>query len=132
MRWPEKWEEQLARVQESVNRLPYVVDAVRYKQPDFWAQLNSEGGDCEDYAIAKLRALVGLGWPIEALHLACCSTELQEYHAVLIVETPEGTIMLDNRLPDNVKVEDLKIIGYIPDVIQTIGGQPEWREWKFT
>lgn len=133
--WPAAWREQMARVNLAVNELPYVADAEQYKRDDFWTSIEDQGsGDCEDYAIAKLRTLLGLGWPLEALRLACCYTEGNEYHAVLVVDTPAKNIsyMLDNRYPEPVDISKLKAEGYQPHIIQAVGGKSEWREWKLS
>jgi len=135
MNWPDGWEAQMWAVHGEVNQLPYVGDANKYKLDDFWKSIDEAGsGDCEDYAIAKLRRLVVQGWPVEALHLACCYTEPpREYHAVLVVDTPTGNAyLLDNRLDAPVDVGKLQELDYQPDIIQAVGGQKAWREWKFS
>jgi predicted transglutaminase-like cysteine proteinase len=131
MNWPNNWLVQMLQVNSEVNRLPYVGDATKYDKPDFWKSIDEAGaGDCEDFAIAKLRRLRAAGWPIEALRLACCYVETDEYHAVLVVDAPEGAaFMLDNRQADPIPVASLPLIGYRPDRIQAIGGAQEWREW---
>lgn len=118
-------------VNAAVNLLPFVDDAEKYRLPDFWTSIDDAGaGDCDDYSIGKLRRLVQLGWPVEKLHLACCYVETGEYHAVLIVETPEGSYMLDNRQPEPAPIASLELLSYRPDVIQAVGGEPTWRKWE--
>ena len=129
MSWPGQWESQMGRVNRQVNLIPYVADATRYKRDDFWTGADGEGSDCEDYALAKLRRLHGIGWPIETLHLACCYTEHDEYHAVLVVDTPHGAFILDNRMEIPVSVGRLAELAYKPDVIQAVGGAKEWKQW---
>ena len=129
MNWPANWAEQMWAIHGAVNTLPYVGDAEKYKQADFWTEITESGGDCEDYSITKLRRLIQCGWPVETLHLACCYVETGEYHAVLVVETPDGAYMLDNRIDVPVTVDQLKSIGYRPHVIQAVGGKPQWKEW---
>jgi predicted transglutaminase-like cysteine proteinase len=131
MNWPESWKAQMAQVNDEVNLLPYVGDAEKYRLPDFWTSIEDAGaGDCDDYAIGKLRRLAALGWPIEALHLACCYVETNEYHAVLVVETPQGSYMLDNRQPEPVPIGSLALLSYRPAVIQAVGGERAWRRWS--
>jgi predicted transglutaminase-like cysteine proteinase len=114
----------------AVNRYTYQADATRYGRPEFWTALEGSG-DCEDFAIAKLRRLVAKGWPINRLRLACCFDETGAYHAVLIVATDEvGDMMLDNRQPYPVSVGDFQRLGYKPDRIQAEGGSQRWVEWK--
>ena len=121
----------MGQVNAAVNLIPYVADAKQYRRADFWASIDEAGnGDCEDYALAKLRRLHGaLGWPIEALHLACCYVETGEYHAVLVVNTPGGAYILDNRQETPVPVDRLTELKYQPDIIQAVGGQKEWKQW---
>ncbi|MGO8918394.1 MAG: transglutaminase-like cysteine peptidase [Stellaceae bacterium] len=54
-------------------------------------------GDCNQYALAKQRALIALGWPREALLLTVAITEQGEGHLLLIVRTSAGDLALDNR-----------------------------------
>ncbi|MGH6954161.1 MAG: transglutaminase-like cysteine peptidase [Alphaproteobacteria bacterium] len=54
-------------------------------------------GKSEAVALAKRERLVALGWPPDALRLARCVTERAEPHAVLTIETDNGTWVLDNR-----------------------------------
>lgn len=99
----ERWAE-LVDVNHQVNGLPYQSDPSQYHRPEFWSDIEAAGaGDCEDYAIAKQRRLVALGWPLDYVRLAVCLTEHGEGHAVLLVDVadPEtrqaGTLCLDNR-----------------------------------
>lgn len=52
-------------------------------------------GDCEDYALAKMRKLIAWGVPKGALRLILCR-KATVYHLVLGVTTTKGTIILDN------------------------------------
>lgn len=122
---------QLEAVNEEVNRLPYKSDADRYRVPEFWASIDADGGDCEDYAIGKLNRLVVLGWPVAFLRLAMCFAETGEHHAVLIASLVQGDYMLDNRQPRVVPVADVvPVLGYRPESIQSRGGSREWVEWR--
>lgn len=109
----------------------YVSDPEQYGKLDEWADIRvTKKGDCEDYGIGKLRELLLLGWPIEALRLATCYVEPfqidgrdvpknQRYHGVLLVTTQdEQDWCLDNRKPYPLKVQDT---GYEFDLIQPAG-----------
>lgn len=88
---------QLSDVQRDVNAsTTYRSDPDLYGRPEFWAVADG-AGDCEDYALAKLRRLVELGWPRQDLRLATCWCEDGGYHAVLTVDTDRGVYVLDNR-----------------------------------
>lgn len=63
---------------------------------DEWS-LSPKSGDCEDYAITKRHRLIAAGWPSRSLRLAVAKTSQGEGHAVLVVKTSEGDLVLDNR-----------------------------------
>jgi predicted transglutaminase-like cysteine proteinase len=63
---------------------------------DDW-ELSPRQGDCEDFAITKRHRLIALGWPSSALRLAVATTPWGEGHAVLVVRTDRGDLVLDNR-----------------------------------
>ena len=68
---------------------------------DVWNP-NAKSGDCEDYALAKRKALIKAGVPAGSLRLAHVKTRSGEGHAVLIVKTSKGDLVLDN-LTDTIK-----------------------------
>jgi predicted transglutaminase-like cysteine proteinase len=63
----------LNQVNEFVNRLPAIPDIDHWKVADYWAtaaeSFASNGGDCEDFVIAKYFALKELGIPIVRLRI---------------------------------------------------------------
>lgn len=68
----------------------------RSDEGDVWQVGNTEG-DCEDYAIRKLRTLVqDHGFPRGALTLAACKLDRGIGHAVLLVHSDKGVYVLDN------------------------------------
>lgn len=67
---------------------------------DIWSLPLLDGrrtGDCEDYVLEKRRALVAQGVDAEALSIAVVRTRSGESHAVLLVDTDAGELVLDNR-----------------------------------
>lgn len=54
-------------------------------------------GDCEDFALTKRQRLLGAGWPSGALRIATTRTESDSGHAVLVVTTSKGDLVLDKR-----------------------------------
>lgn len=62
-----------------------------------WDYPDSGKGDCEDYALLKRRLLVEAGLPRRALRLAVVLDENGEGHAVLMVRTDRGDLILDNK-----------------------------------
>jgi predicted transglutaminase-like cysteine proteinase len=63
---------------------------------DVWTASTPTAGDCEDYALAKRRALISAGLPASSLRLAYVKTRRGDDHAVLIVKTSKGSLVLDN------------------------------------
>ncbi len=63
---------------------------------DEW-KLNPASGDCDDYAVTKRQRLLRAGWPSGALRIATARTTDGVGHAVLVVSTSQGDLVLDNR-----------------------------------
>lgn len=64
---------------------------------DTWS-VRVTSGDCEDYALTKRAYLISKGVPSSSVRLATGWTrDTNEYHAVLVVSTPKGDMVLDNR-----------------------------------
>ena len=91
-------------VNHEVNRrITYRKDTDSHGQLDKWSSpsqtLASGFGDCEDYALAKRRALIELGWPAAMLRLALVRQSNGDAHAVLVALTDLGDFVLDNLEP---------------------------------
>lgn len=71
--------------------------------PDHWDLPLADGGkpygDCEDFVLEKRRALVAQGVSPRALSMAIARTRRGELHAVLVVTTDQGELILDNLSP---------------------------------
>ena len=89
---------------------------------DRW-QSDVTSGDCEDYVLAKRRALIEAGLSPSALRIARVVTSSGEGHAVLVVKTTKGDFVFDN-LDGRVRV--LAQIGY--RIVSMSGADP--REWS--
>ena len=65
--------EKLELVNDFMNRTPFVADSQHWGKEDYWATpvefLSTNGGDCEDFSIAKYFALRSLGVPDEKLRI---------------------------------------------------------------
>ena len=120
----DKYWKLICDVQLTVNfESEYARDIEQYRKRDFWAVMGSEKlGDCEDYALTK-REILRAELPIDALRLATCWTELNGYHAVLVVVTDTGDYVLDNRHKWPVPWAELK---YKWDKMQDADGK--WRK----
>ncbi len=93
----------LEKINTATNRLvPYKTDAEIYNQSDYWSSpvktlLN--GGDCEDFALLNVIALILNGWPTDKTHILIGYTMIEgrrQPHAVLQVETTQGRLILNN------------------------------------
>jgi len=62
---------------------------------DTWS-VDPAYGDCEDYAMTKRSHLIHMGVPASALRIAYVKTSWGEGHAVLVVRTDSGELVLDN------------------------------------
>jgi len=89
------------RVNKMMNAKRYITDKSNWGKTDYWAtpvEFLQRGGDCEDYAIAKYTALRMLGVPEERLRIAIVQDKIKNIpHAVLVVYTDEGSLVLDNQ-----------------------------------
>lgn len=87
---------QVDRVHSSVNRsMTARYDHDIHGVADVW-NIRARVGDCEDFALEKRRQLLARGWPSSALVLAIGRLPSGEGHAVLIVRTTGGDLVLDN------------------------------------
>ncbi|WP_052731861.1 transglutaminase-like cysteine peptidase [Devosia geojensis] len=73
-----------------------VSDNDLYGVEEFWTYPNGYG-DCEDFVLAKRRALIEAGWPASALLMSVVREPNGDGHAVLIVRTDRGDLVLDNQ-----------------------------------
>ncbi len=101
-----------SKVNDLMNSKRYITDAANYGKTDYWAtpvEFLSKGGDCEDFAIAKYTALRILGVPEDRMRIAIVQ-DLQKNvpHAVLIVYTDNGPMLLDNQIKTTVAVSQVQ------------------------
>ena len=89
------------------NQLDFVEDAEHWGKEDYWAtpmeMLVSNGGDCEDFSIAKYFTLRALRVPETRLRLTYVkSLQLNQAHMVLTYTTEAGAmpLVLDNLIPE--------------------------------
>ena len=75
-------------------------DAEHYGRADYWTIPADGYGDCEDYALAKRKALADAGYSLRALRMAVVDTPNEGRHAVLTVATDKGDLVLDNLRDD--------------------------------
>ncbi len=99
--------EKLEIVNNFFNKIPFVSDAEHWRQEDYWATpiefLASNGGDCEDFSLAKYFTLRRLGVEDSKLQLSyVTSLTLRQAHMVVTYYvTPDAEpLVLDNLVPE--------------------------------
>jgi len=99
----------LSDVNRMLNRVPFVDDAVHWREEDYWAtpaeSIGSNGADCEDFSIAKYFLLKELGVPIARLRLTYVkSLRLNQAHMVLAYYArPDAEPLVLDNLEDTVR-----------------------------
>lgn len=120
--------EKIETVNSWVNRhIRFSSDMALYGRADFWATadqtLNRMSGDCEDIAILKRQLLAPAGIPTSRMFLMITRDLVRRAdHAVLVVETSEGPMLLDNSTDQ--LLDASKSNAYQP--IFTFGANGKW------
>jgi predicted transglutaminase-like cysteine proteinase len=106
------------------NSTTYKSDKENHGLLEYWVgDQHLKVGDCEDYALKKMKILQKEGIPEECMGVATCfvNGEYSRGHAILLVSTDKGDYVLDNRfdevLPWNEMPEYYKW-NYIPPNIR--------------
>ncbi|HEY5789471.1 MAG TPA: transglutaminase-like cysteine peptidase [Gammaproteobacteria bacterium] len=97
----------LEAVNRFFNAMRFRDDSVHWGENDYWATpiefLGTNGGDCEDFSIAKYFTLRHLGVPEEKLRMVYVKAlKLNQAHMVVAyLETPDAEpLVLDNLVPE--------------------------------
>ncbi|MCP8938787.1 transglutaminase-like cysteine peptidase [Alsobacter sp. SYSU M60028] len=94
---PDIWRA-LNDVNARVNRtVTPVTDMQHWGVVDRWTLAEDGLGDCEDFQLLKRRKLASLGLPRRAMLMTVVLDENDEGHAVLMVRTDRGDLVLDNK-----------------------------------
>ncbi|WP_197722049.1 transglutaminase-like cysteine peptidase [Sulfuriflexus mobilis] len=95
--------EKLEVVNRFFNQSRFVSDIEHWKREDYWATpvefLSTNGGDCEDFSIAKYFTLKEMGVPVERMRITYVkAVELNQAHMVLTYySSPDAEpLVLDN------------------------------------
>ncbi|TPM37594.1 transglutaminase-like cysteine peptidase [Mesorhizobium sp. B2-3-4] len=110
--------EKLSFINSGINRLiAYRKDSVVYGKLDYWAKpseiLANRAGDCEDFAILKMTALLRAGIPARSMSLVVLQDRKRGFfHAVLSVSTASGAYILDSL--NNTVLRDSALPDYQP------------------
>jgi len=88
----------LRTVNLAVNRsVRPMTDALHWGVEDRWDVAEDGYGDCEDYQLLKRKRLAELGVPRRAMRMTVVRDEDNNGHAVLMIRTTMGDLVLDNR-----------------------------------
>lgn len=80
-----------------VNRRTRQIDDQRqYGREEYWTLPSARGGDCEDLVLLKKKMLLERGVSSETLLIATVLDRKLQSHAVLILRTNRGDLVLDN------------------------------------
>jgi predicted transglutaminase-like cysteine proteinase len=103
--------QQIALVNQAMNRHPYVTTMQNWHQSMYWEtafEFLRYGGQCQDYAIAKYLLLRAAGLPADQMRMVVLrDTALDLDHAVLAVYVDGAPQLLDNLRRDIVAASDV-------------------------
>lgn len=120
-------EEQVESINHFMNKVSYISDEDNYGTGDYWATVEefmARGGDCEDYALAKYRSLLMLGFKASDLRIVILfDINKGINHAVLAVALNGAWKILDNQSQE--VRDDKDISNYKP--IYAISKSNWWR-----
>lgn len=86
-----------AQVNARVNQqIRGTTDAANHGVPERWTLPYNGKGDCEDYALLKMKLLIDSGVPASNLLLAVVAGPMPEPHVVLVLRADAGDYILDN------------------------------------
>lgn len=106
--------EQLKQVNDFFNNVRFISDIKHWQQKDYWATpvefLSTNGGDCEDFTLAKYFTLRELGVPDSKLRLTYVKAiRLNQAHMVLsYFETPDAEPLIMDNLVKDIKKASLR------------------------
>lgn len=102
----ESIDDQLYEINNFFNEIPYYTDKEHWGQSDYWAtpveMLGTNGGDCEDYVIAKYFSLRALGVPDSKMRMMFVTALRQNQAHMVLAYYPEPNaipLILDNINP---------------------------------
>ncbi|MFE1601231.1 transglutaminase-like cysteine peptidase [Methylobacterium sp. ID0610] len=94
---PRLWQT-ISTINRSVNaRIRPLTDQEHWGVPDRWDLAEDGSGDCEDYQLLKRKLLAESGLPRRAMRMTVVIDEKGEGHAVLMLRTDRGDLVLDNK-----------------------------------
>ena len=95
---PASWK-QLVAINDNVNAtITPETDEDNYRLAEYWTYPVNGRGDCEDIALEKQRQLINAGWDPSTLLMTVVRERDGNGHAVLMVRTDRGDLILDNQV----------------------------------
>ena len=112
------------KVNRAVNRsVAQIDDRSQYGVDELWTLPTARGGDCEDLVLLKKKMLTERGVPARALLIATVLDRRMNSHAVLVLRTAQGDMVLDN-LTD--RILPWKRTGYTFLKLQNPNAKAQW------
>jgi len=116
-----------------LNEIKYASDIDHWNKNDYWATptefVGTEGGDCEDYAIAKFMTMVARGVPIDELRIMHVHSVTHNVAHMVLLHQPRNSntsFVYDNLvkevLPVNQRTDLKPVFAFNPNGMW-IGGQ---------
>jgi predicted transglutaminase-like cysteine proteinase len=93
----ERWEQLIGTNNRMNSEIVPITDEDYYKVSELWTYPDGYG-DCEDIALAKRQELIRAGWDPSTLLMAVVRERNGAGHAVLMVRTDRGDLILDNQV----------------------------------
>jgi len=119
--------QKLNAVNRNINKHKYVTDLANWGVEDYWEtpkEFSLKDGDCEDFAIAKFKSLLYLGFSNEDMRIVVLQDlNLNIAHAVLAVYVNGEPYILDNQAEQVIPADEIK--HYMP--IYSINETTWWR-----
>ncbi len=90
------------RTIEGINRavnkaIEPITDQLHWGVTESWDLPDDGLGDCEDYVLLKRQRLAAAGIPRRAMRVTVVLDEVNDGHAVLMIRTDRGDLILDNK-----------------------------------
>ncbi len=92
----DRWEQLVSANNRMNSEIVPITDEDLYKVGELWTYPDGYG-DCEDIALAKRRELITGGWDPSTLLMTVVRERSGAGHAVLLVRTDRGDLILDNQ-----------------------------------
>ncbi len=113
-----------ASVNTKVNRQTReIADQTQFGREEYWTLPTARGGDCEDFALLKKKTLIENGVASKNLLIATVLDRSLNNHAVLVLRTPKGDLVLDNMNKD---IRPWKKTGYTFLKLQNPAAPGRW------